>query len=321
MSYLVSIIVPIYNVEKYLDQCIKSLCSQTYKNLEIILVDDGSKDKCPTICDTWATKDNRIKVIHKQNGGLSDARNYGIENANGEYICFIDSDDFISPDYIQILLNNLLKENAQIAECQYYDYFDEDKILIDHENEDITILSNLQALRSMYNFKGFSIMIWNKLYKKELFNNIRFPKGKLHEDVFTTYKLIYKSEKIIQTSKKIYYYRQRQNSISKQFTEKRLDVIDAFKEIDDFYTEHNLNNFKILNYQRALNTILLFYYLSKSKDIQKKLRKYFIYFYTSYKKEPNKKIALYIRYILFKYFPKLDALFIWVVNRNGIIHK
>ena len=239
MQPLVSIIVPIYQVEAYLDQCIQSICSQTYRNLEIILVDDGSPDNCPIICDNWSHLDNRIKVIHKQNGGLSDARNHGLDIATGDYICFIDSDDFISSNYIEHLLNLLIKENAQIAECHYYDYFDTDVIQIDDNKEDLSFFNNIQAIKDMYNFKGFSIMVWNKLYKRELFNNIRFPNGKIHEDVFTTYKVIFNAQKIVQTSKKLYYYRQRKDSISKQFNIKRLDVIDAYKEIESFYKKNH----------------------------------------------------------------------------------
>ena len=232
MEELISVIVPIYNVEKYLNKCIESIINQSYSNLEIILVDDGSKDSSGIMCDNYILKDKRIKVIHKENGGLSDARNVGIEKAKGEYIVFIDSDDWIDEKMIEILYNIIKKNNSDISICDYFLAYNEE---IQTQKEDIEIinLSNIEALKTIYDkdLGVCMIVAWNKLYKRNLFkDDIRYPYGKIHEDEFTTYKLLYKAEKISYTKQKMYYYRQRENSITSSFNKKRLDCLEAFDE-------------------------------------------------------------------------------------------
>ena len=207
MEELISVIVPIYNVEKYLNKCIESIINQSYSNLEIILVDDGSKDSSGIMCDSYILKDKRIKVIHKENGGLSDARNVGIDKAKGEYIVFIDSDDWIDEKMIEILYNIIKKNNSDISICDYFLAYNEE---IQTQKEDIEIinLSNIEALKKIYDkdLGVCMIVAWNKLYKRNLFkDDIRYPYGKIHEDEFTTYKLLYKAEKISYTKQKMYY--------------------------------------------------------------------------------------------------------------------
>ncbi len=232
MNELISIVVPVYNVEKYLNKCIESIINQSYSNLEIILVDDGSKDSSGIMCDSYILKDKRIKVIHKENGGLSDARNVGIDKAKGEYIVFIDSDDWIDEKMIEILYNIIKKNNSDISICDYFLAYNEE---IQTQKEDIEIinLSNIEALKKIYDkdLGVCMIVAWNKLYKRNLFkDDIRYPYGKIHEDEFTTYKLLYKAEKISYTKQKMYYYRQRENSITSSFNKKRLDCLEAFDE-------------------------------------------------------------------------------------------
>lgn len=232
MEELISVIVPIYNVEKYLNKCIESIINQSYSNLEIILVDDGSKDSSGIMCDSYILKDKRIKVIHKENGGLSDARNVGLDKAKGEYIVFIDSDDWIDEKMIEILYNIIKKNNSDISICDYFLAYNEE---IQTQKEDIEIinLSNIEALKTIYDkdLGVCMIVAWNKLYKRNLFkDDIRYPYGKIHEDEFTTYKLLYKAKKISYTNQKMYYYRQRKNSITSTFTKKRLDCLEAFDE-------------------------------------------------------------------------------------------
>ena len=233
MEELISVIVPIYNVEKYLNKCIESIINQSYSNLEIILVDDGSKDNASIMCDSYLLKDNRIKVIHKENGGLSDARNVGIEKAKGKYIIFIDSDDWIDEKMIEILYDIIKKNNSDISICDYFLAYNEE-IQTQKENIKVINLSNIEALKKIYDkdLDVCMIVAWNKLYKIDLFkDNIRYPYGKIHEDEFTTYKLLYKAEKISYTNRKMYYYRQREKSImSKSFNKKRLDVLEALEE-------------------------------------------------------------------------------------------
>jgi len=193
---LISVIVPVYKVEKYLERCVRSIQKQTYENLEIILVDDGSPDQCGALCDQYAQEDGRIKVLHKQNGGLSDARNAGIELASGSYIVFADSDDWLDRDMIDLLYRVLKRSNADIAECSYRN------IYRDHIMEEtscsaaLTEGDSVTALEGMLDWKYFKPVAWNKLYKREVFGTIRYPKGRLHEDEFTTYKYFYNAEKV-----------------------------------------------------------------------------------------------------------------------------
>lgn len=210
---LISIIVPIYNVEKYLPKCVESIAHQTYRNLEIILVDDGSPDRCGEMCDQYAVKDSRIKVIHKQNGGLSDARNTAIDVAKGEYITFVDSDDYILPDYIESLYENLKKYNADIS-ISLPRTVDENGVLgTGQKTHYDCVLSVKKAVDAMFYQQMFDTQAWCKLYKAKLFEHIRYPKGLLFEDLPTTYKFILKSKRIAYTNRQDYMYLLRSNSI------------------------------------------------------------------------------------------------------------
>lgn len=253
MSKLVSIVVPIYNVEAYLKRCVDSLLLQTYKNIEIILVDDGGQDNSGAICDEYAKRDERIKVIHKPNGGLSDARNKGIDIANGEYIAFVDSDDYISNDFIEVLYEICEREKCDIAQCKFEKVYG-DSFVEERRNGSITLRNNIEQLEfSFGNDDVESIVVWNKLYKTNLFNNLRFPFGKINEDEFTTYKLFYKANKIVTVNLAMYGYFMSENSIMRSgYNLKRLHYIEAVEERLEFFktlnnkllieaTEENLN--------------------------------------------------------------------------------
>ena len=231
---LVSIVVPVYKVENYLKECIDSILHQTYTNFELILVDDGSPDKCGEICDDYARTDNRIRVIHKANGGLSDARNAGIDIAKGKYITFVDSDDYISNEYLSVLFQAASESNADIvqgAESQQPELLDQVK---DFHNVE---LSSMQALKSMFLFDIVQVMAWGKLYKSCLFHEIRYPKGKINEDNFTTYKLIAKSRTVACLPRIIYYYRVNPTGImNKKFSESRFDILQTPGEIMNFFS-------------------------------------------------------------------------------------
>ena len=249
MNDLISIIVPIYGVEKYLRRCIDSIIRQTYTNLEIILVDDGSPDDCGRICDEYAKTDSRIKVIHKTNGGLSDARNAGIDLANGEYLLFVDSDDYINTNMISDLYESLIRFSAEVSVCRYQSVRDDEEIDIE-QNEDYSdafILTKEDFLSNpeyIYERRLEFIVAWNKLYARKLFENIRYPKGKVHEDEFTTYKLMYASAKTVYVPYVLYYYVQRGDSImSAGITRKRLLVLDAISERLSFYESRNEQGF------------------------------------------------------------------------------
>ena len=179
--YLISVIVPIYKVEKYLHKCIDSILAQTYTNLEIILVDDGSPDNCGKICDEYAAKDSRIKVIHQPNGGLSAARNAGLDIATGDYIGFVDSDDYIAPDMYEKLYNALVKNDADMAICDYQRFGNE--LPYDEMSLTTEVITGLQAMEKQNTVINCSFVVaWSKLYKSFIFSNVRFPVGKINED-------------------------------------------------------------------------------------------------------------------------------------------
>ena len=223
-----------YNVEKYLNRCIDSIIEQTYKKIEIILVDDGSTDSCPQICDDYEKKDNRVKVIHKQNGGLSDARNVGTDIAKGEYITYIDSDDFVTKDYCEFLYNNMIRFKADMSICKHYILF-ENGSKIDTGTVKIYVLNNKEAFDKLLYSDDLDVSAWSKLYKRELFRDIRYPKGRLYEDSATTYKLIDKCINIVFESEPKYVYAIRNDSITNNtFNKSKMDLISSTNEMCDY---------------------------------------------------------------------------------------
>lgn len=227
MNDKISIIVPIYKVEKYLDKCIESLVNQTYTNLEIILVDDGSPDKCPEMCDKWAEKDSRIKVIHKPNGGLSDARNAGMKEANGEYIVFTDSDDFLDKHFIEYLYIAIIDNEVEMSSCDFAYYYDGDIVTNEVTRGKITVSSSETAIEDILNNRNVRAVAWNKMFHRGLLVGEEFPVGKYHEDEFFSYRIIHKAKKIAYIDSALYYYRQREGSIMASFNIKHLDSLEA----------------------------------------------------------------------------------------------
>ena len=241
MTNDISIIVPIYKVEKQLDRCIKSILNQTFINFELILVDDGSPDNCGKICDEYKRKDKRVKVIHKENGGLSDARNTGLNIATGKYIGFVDSDDIIHPEMYERMYNCINKYNADIVQCKFKKFKSIEDInkLSNINNANIEYYTSKEAIIDMIDNNKINVNTWNKLYKRELFENERFPKGKIHEDEFLTYKLIYKSNKVAYINEELYYYYQNDNGIMNGSNLlKRLDRIEALEERSNFFLKY-----------------------------------------------------------------------------------
>ena len=237
MKNKVSVIVPIYNVEQYLIHCVQTILQQSYENLEIILVDDGSPDNCGKICDEFAVQDCRVKVIHKQNGGLSDARNAGIDIATGDYITFIDSDDYVMSDMIEFLMNIIAKENTDIAQCAYIRCRSDsiNNVQQDPSQSNKYTVYSESKMSAYLKDKTIITATWGKIYKKSLFNKIRFPVGRLHEDVFTTYKLIHEAGSVAVTDYVGYVYRINENSIiTSKFSPKRLDSVYGKIELSEF---------------------------------------------------------------------------------------
>ena len=250
MNPLISVIVPIYNVEKYLARCVDSIVNQTYKNLEIILVDDGSPDRCPQMCDDYAEKDSRIKVVHKKNGGLSDARNAGMAVATGEYISFIDSDDYVSDDFFECLLDVMNKENSDIAECSVVKFYEDNRF--DEFSDDLSVKTydTQDAMSALIAENQFHQHVWNKLYKTELVKDIPYAVGKLNEDEFWTYQVFGRANKVSKLNKTMYYYFQRNSSImGVGYNIRRLDALEG-KANRQKYIE---NNFPDLSTQAKID--------------------------------------------------------------------
>ncbi|CUP97411.1 glycosyltransferase family 2 protein [Clostridium baratii] len=303
---MISVIIPVYNVEKYLEKCINSVLNQTYKDLEIILVDDGSTDNSGKICDKYKLLDSRIKVIHKENGGLSDARNHGLDIASGEYIAFLDSDDWIDKNLYYILYKLSKDHNTDITVCNFKKVYTEDEKLNLKSNNLITYTS-LEALEALYNKNYIQMIVaWNKLYKRSLFKENKYPCGKIHEDEFLTPVLLNESKKIVYIDTELIYYRQRSESImNSSFNVKRLDLLDALEFRINYYKNNNLFELYDKEKKRLANSIIYFYYLVKKSDLQnkkniiKKLREKFEKIDLDY----NKSIKHSIKIYLFKYSP------------------
>ena len=229
----VSIIVPVYQVEKYIRQCVDSILAQTFTDFELILVDDGSKDKSGQICDEYAVLDQRVKVIHKENGGLSDARNCGMDQAVGNYFMFVDSDDYIAPTMLEYLYKALMNKEADIAVCNFLHFFEEDRKRDFSTNIQSEVLSGAEIFYSRKNERVYGIwtVAWNKLYKRETLGNVRFRFGKYHEDEFWANDIYQMDIKVVTISECLYYYRQRDNSIMGRKNIKRdFDILEALQE-------------------------------------------------------------------------------------------
>ena len=254
---LISIIVPVYKVEKYLEKCVKSILKQTYTNLEIILVDDGSPDKCGQLCDELAKIDDRIKVFHKENGGLSDARNYGVERANGEYIGFVDSDDYIHECMYEELYKAIKKSGTLIAECGVTRVY-KNTLRPHYEGEDyFLVLDREEYLKEYLKNKRLYGSAWCKLIHKDLAKKIKFPTGKIYEDAFYTLELLKTVDKYTLISGNYYYYYIRENSITtRSFSSKDMDYIEIMNKIEDY----TLANFPIFKEQLLVR--LAFAYIS-----------------------------------------------------------
>ncbi len=293
----ISIIIPIYNVEKYLPTCVESILQQTYKNLEVILVDDGSPDRCPVICDELAQKDDRIRVIHQKNKGLSGARNTGIDNAQGDYLIFVDSDDTVEQTLVEELYTYAEKWNCAIVACGRNYIFEDGQIVCKIAHDESKVYGFEEAMQEMNSFRLFDMSAWAKIYRKELFEDIRFPEGKLSEDYYIMYKLFDKAQTIGYVAKPLYNYLQRQSSISRNkkinhdfadAAKKQMEFLDdkypqmsvlghtayasANLTVYDFYLKNGVKcpKDKLLEFKKAVRDNLV--YIRKNKNISKAKR-------------------------------------------------
>lgn len=233
---LISVIVPVYKVEPYLDKCISSIANQTYTNMEIILVDDGSPDNCPAMCDAWAEKDNRIRVIHQKNQGGGAARNAGLDFASGGLIAFVDSDDYIAPD-MYAHLYELLKAGADIAECSYVEVAGDDAVFAcGYETRSYTAQ---EAMAENIRDRVFRQLIWNKLYRRQMVDGVRFPTSKKIDDEFFTYRVLGNANTLIHSTKVCYAYRQQPESVMHSMPiSKRIQAVEAKTQRHTYIKNH-----------------------------------------------------------------------------------
>ena len=263
---LISVIVPVYKVEKYLHNCINSILNQSYSNWELILVNDGSPDRCPQICDEFATQDKRIRVIHKENGGVSSARNAALDICKGEYISFLDSDDFWHHNYLSNLLTLALVHSADIVQCG----------LIRGTGLTFPPLADKNIVEILDNhsvfIKGYAkIIVCAKLYRRSVLEGLRMPQGKFFEDDFTTWKWYYNSKKIVATSEKLYYYTDNQQStMANHSATPRLDFIEAYDERIAFFQKEGHKDLEDCSRAHLCKSMLLNSMNVHLSDVQKK---------------------------------------------------
>lgn len=260
---LVSVIIPVYNVEQYLRRCIDSVLAQEYDNIEIILVDDGSTDNSPLICDEYNKNYANVKAFHKENGGLSSARNYGIENAKGEYITFLDSDDYIHPSFVDRLVQLLQEYNTKVSQCVFE---------LGSENHFASFTEEIQVTRhegsTTFGNRAVKIAACGKMYEASLFETLRFPIGKINEDEFTTYKAIDASGSIVTTNERLYYYYENPDSIMRK--ERQLVPLDAFEAYEErlayFKEKGDLVAYELSRKEYLLRILIIYSRCTKRRD-------------------------------------------------------
>lgn len=319
----ISVIVPIYKVEKYLCRCIDSILAQTYENLEIILVDDGSPDNCPDMCNEYAKKDKRIIVIHKQNGGLSDARNVGIESVTGEYIIFVDSDDFVSPTMIEKMVEALTISNSDLCICNI-NYVEENGEAIENKNKKSPIKNGVYSRDDLFGFLvgdgyWFYVTAWNKMYRTEIFRNIRFQVGKYHEDEFLVNKVIDCCDKIVCLEERLYFYVQREGSImNTTYSVKNLDGVEAKVERLLYYINNEKFKEAILLLDNIIDNLTIASIQlgregeNRIRSIRNEVKKAYIYLY----KQRGIPMKKQIKFVLFLYCDKMIIILLTICKKK-----
>lgn len=312
MDELISIIVPVYKVESFLDHCISSIVNQTYKNLEIILVDDGSPDKSGNICDAWAKRDNRIRVIHKKNGGSGQARNIALSQANGKFISFVDSDDYIAPIFYEYIFE-IFEDGYDIVECEYLETTD-NNACFDILDEECSVVSYNcdDAMKEHIEDKKFRQLIWNKLYRKSVVEGIKFPEDKMIDDEFWTYQVLGRARKLKHSDKKLYAYRQQNASVMHSMNlVKRLQAIEAKCLRHDYISMRFLELKSYSNYNLWFTFLYQCQLALRASDKQDK--RYAInYINTMAKKYP---VQLDENFEI----PYKNKVWIWIAQKNLVI--
>ena len=269
---LVSIIVPVYNAEQYINKCIDCILEQTYQNIELILVDDGSSDKSAQIIDEESRNDERILVIHKSNGGASDARNTGLSICRGEYVCFVDADDIIDPEYVMTMLTIAKEHDCDIVQCEYKRVDNRDIVFNKGENE-ISVVNNIDMLNRIYSkYNVDTIVLWNKMFKKSVIADNMFPVGIMFEDEVFCPRVIYNASRIAITNATLYYYFHNSSSVmNMEYSKKKLDIFTALKLRMDFYCKCGLKDLYEKDLYKYMNKLLQNIYLVRKSQMADKL--------------------------------------------------
>lgn len=307
---LVSVVVPVYNVESYLEKCIRSICGQTFDELEIILVDDGATDRSGEICDNWAQKDFRIRVIHKANGGLSDARNAGIEAAAGNWLMFVDSDDTIAPHTIERLYRAAVEHGCEIAVCNIVRIYDDDTTELFYAPvAELTVWDGAQRFETL---KQPSVC--NKLFRAELFDNVRFPKGKFYEDTFVYHVLAHRAGRIALTGHDGYYYLSRRESILGQpkYTDRYFDFIEAVYTRMIYLLEHQVYLYgeeACLSLYAAVSNAEKRITRTEENELKfTQMRAWYKVAFWHLLKHPDTGVKQKMRLVLLRYFPAIHSM-------------
>lgn len=293
----ISVIVPVYKVEPYLRPCVDSILAQTWTDFELILVDDGSPDNCGAICEEYAARDSRVRVIHRENGGLSAARNSGLEVAAGDYISFVDSDDLIAPDFLSRMMDVMLRENVKLVLCGKQDFRDEEtpssECGIDAPDQARCLTGKELCMERFDPAKNILISAWGKLYHRSLWEGHTFPVGKIHEDQFVVPIIMYEAERTAVLNARLYFYRIREGSITSNITAKHFANFEGMDLVLQFYAsqgekelvkalkrhkEKHLANYNLLAREKGIKDVPAKYKMSTLKALRL-VKKYFGYDY------------------------------------------
>lgn len=323
----VSVIVPIYKVEKYLDRCIASICAQTYQNLEILLVDDGSPDRCGEICDKWKEKDDRIVVIHKENGGISSARNAALDIMTGDYVGCVDPDDFIAPYMYEELVQNLEKFQADMIFFRFQNFRSENEINYERTDKETSEYSIRDAMHWLYASHNDIInMACNKLYRRELFDELRYREGILNEDAYIITYILERCKRIVKDDNVLYYRQLREDSIMGKLKKER-EEFDRNSLYALFYMRDRVERYRKTEdrelYSKMcteyLHTLIIRYSSMRKyrfdKTEQKKLYDEFCTNYAEVKKEIVIGLKMKIKFEIFYRFPSVCSLMLRILKR------
>lgn len=312
---LISVIVPVYQVEKYLDACVESIVGQTYRNLEIILVDDGSKDHCPEMCEAWANRDGRVKVAHKANGGAASARNSGLDVASGELIGFVDPDDWLEPTMYETMLGNLLSEGADISIVASTYEYDDGRSFSNQLPSQRLVMDSAQAFKYV-NMPGYyGVAPWDKLYRASLFSGLRFPEeARRNEDYEIAYLLIDRANRLVYSSERLYHYRQRLVSSSNVMTGVSLEPVRATKVMMDIVERRYPEQiwYARYGYLRAAcgvyDSLLRSEKDGRAEALQHELSEFIRRYLSALKRNVSVSSARLVQFLLIAYVPRAYAL-------------